>query len=224
MDSERRWIETCTTGRLKYFAFGHRWTEFAEPDFNQYYSTVHRLRGNVYLRGYWQYPDYFAEIKDLIRIELEPSAAATETSLQTLALVKQVNSVSLHVRRGDYLTSGQFIGALPSAYYESAINLVKGRVIDPHFFVFSDDPAWARANIAINAPATYVSHETVDAAFDDLYRMAACQHHIVANSTFSWWAAWLSEAPSSLVVAPARWFAQLPPGSHSRLPATWISI
>jgi len=222
--SERKWIQRFTVGRMKRFAFAHRWTRFKEPDFNQYYPSTLDLGGNVYLDGYWQYPDYFADCEDLIRAELVPSAAVSEQDCAIVRRIKEVNSVSIHVRRGDYLTSGQFIGVLPLTYYTRAITWVMSRVKSPHFFVFSDDSDWVRANFLIDAPVEYVVHDGADAAFKDLHLMAQCQHHIIANSSFSWWAAWLCSSESPLVLAPMRWFAKHAPGTHSRLPPNWVSL
>jgi hypothetical protein len=222
--SERRWIQMCTTGNLKAFAFAHRWAQFKEQNFNEYYPSVTDLRGNIYLDGFWQFPDYFADCESVIRAELMPTAGVHEVDYAMVNRVKDVNSISIHVRRDDYLTSARFIGALPVAYYTSAIAWMVNRVENPHFFVFSDDPAWARANILIGGPVDYIAHDVEDSPFKDLHLMAQCHHHIIANSTFSWWAAWLSSSESPLVVAPMRWFAEVAPGNHSRLPTSWNAL
>jgi hypothetical protein len=223
LDSERQWIQKCTNGDFKRFGFVHRWTHFKEPDFNRYYPSVLDLRGNVYLDGFWQYPDYFVDCQDVICSELMPSAAVIEPNSKLIQRIQDGNSISVHVRRGDYLT-WRFIGALPTAYYERAVALMISRVKSPHFFVFSDDPDWVRGNFAIDAPVDYMAHDARDARFKDLYLISLCRHHIIANSTFSWWAAWLSSSKSALVVAPRQWFAELSPDSHSRLPPTWIAL
>jgi hypothetical protein len=224
LSSERKWIQRCTAGDLKRFSFVHRWTYFKEADFNQYYPSAVDLRGNVYLEGYWQYPDYFADCENLIRAELMPRREVCEVDPAIVKRIKDVNSISIHVRRGDYLTSARFIGALPMAYYTSAIAWMAERIENPYFFVFSDDPDWVRANILIDGHVEYMAHDGVDSMFRDLHLMAECRHHIIANSSFSWWAAWLSSDKSPLVVAPKRWFAELPPGNHPRLPANWIAL
>ena len=222
--SERTRIWMCTSGYLRRFAFAHGWTTFKEPDFNQYYPSVMDLPGNVYLEGFWQYPDYFAGCESQIRAELMPSVGLREPDAAILKRIKDVNSISIHVRRGDYLTSGRFMGVLPMAYYTGAMAWMLERIENPHFFVFSDDPDWTRSNILIDAPVDYMAHKGVDTAFNDFHLMTQCRHHIIANSSFSWWAAWLSSNTTPVVVAPARWFAELAPGNHSRLPASWIAL
>jgi hypothetical protein len=197
-------------------------THFKEVDANQYYPTVMDLRGNVYLEGYWKFPDYFANCENLIRDELTPRRSC-EADSAIAGRIKDVNSVSSHVRRGDYLLVPN-IGVLPMAYYARAIAWMIERVERPHFFVFSDEPDWAKANVLIDAPVDYIAHDGVDSAFKDFYLMAKCRHHIIANSSFSWWAAWLSNSKSPLVVAPMHWFAGLPPANHPRLPANWKAL
>lgn len=135
--SDRERIQMCTTGNLRRFAFAYRWPNFKEPDFNQYYPSVMHLRGNVYLEGYWQCPDYFAGCESQIRAELMAGVGLREPDAAILRRIKDVNSISIHVRRGDYLTSGRFIGTLPMAYYTSAIAWMVERIENPHFFVFS---------------------------------------------------------------------------------------
>ena len=223
-DPEREKIRSRLAAGRKRFSFPPRWTQFTEPDFNCYHPAVLGLRGHVYLDGFWQYPDYFQDAAPQIRAELVPSAAVCDPDPAIVRRIKEVNSVSIHVRRGDYLTSGQFIGALPAAYYSAALAWISSRVENPHFFVFSDDPNWVRENFPIAARVDYMAHEGPDAAFKDLHLMSECRHHVIANSSFSWWAAWLSSSESPLVVAPARWFAQLPPSTHSRLAQGWTAF
>ena len=198
LDSERQWIQKCTNGDFKRFAFVHRWTHFKEPDFNRYYpertrSPRQRLFGRILA-----IPRLFLDCQDVIRSELMPSAAVIEPNSELIQRIQGGNSISVHVRRGDYLT-WRFIGPLPTAYYERAVALMISQVKSPHFFVFSDDPDWVPGNFAIDAPVDYMAHDVMDARFKDLYLMSLCQHHIIANSTFSWWAAWLSSSKSALV-------------------------
>jgi hypothetical protein len=221
--SERKWIQRCTTGDRKPFSFVHRWMYFKEPD-HQYYPSAVDLHGNVYLEGYWQYPDYFADCEELIRAELTPRGEVSKVDPAIAKGIEDTNSISIHVRRGDYLTSGRFIGALPIDYYTNAIAWMVKRIENPYFFIFSDDPDWARANILVDGHVEYMVHDGVGSTFRDLHLMALCRHHIIANSSFSWWAAWLSSNRSPLVVAPQRWFAELPPANHPRLPANWVAL
>ena len=223
-DREREKIRSRLAAGRKRFSFLPRWTQFTEPDFNAYHPALLGLRGPVYLEGFWQYLDYFQDAASEIRAELIPSAAVPDPDSVIVRQIKEANSVSVHVRRGDYLTSGQFIGALPATYYRDALAWISSRVENPHFFVFSDDPNWVKENFPIAARADYMDHSGPDSTFQDFHLMSECRHHIIANSSFSWWAAWLSSRDSPHVVAPARWFAQLAPSTHSRLPPAWTAL
>lgn len=164
---------------------------------------------NSLLVGYWQTEKYFADAADAIRADF---AFASKPSGKNAELAKQiaaVNAISLHVRRGDYVSSAaasKFHGLAPLDYYREAIKAMAGRVKDPHFFVISDDPAWCKENIKLDYPATYIDHNG-DKGFEDMRLMTLCRHHIIANSSFSWWGAWLNPSKDKIVYAPKRWFA-----------------
>jgi hypothetical protein len=164
---------------------------------------------NSYLVGYWQTEKYFNSVRpQLLRdfsFKAKPNAKNTATAKQ----ITSTNAVSLHVRRGDYAsdaTTNQFHGLSPLEYYRRAIELVAGKVKAPHFFVFSDDPQWCKDNLATGHPTTYVTNNDGNTGHEDMRLMVQCQHHIIANSSFSWWGAWLDEKPKPIVVAPERWF------------------
>jgi hypothetical protein len=181
------------------------------------------ISGRVYLDGYWQSERYFLPVADLVRRELtlrEPPDAANA------ALLEKIDAVDLHVRRGDYLApkNAARFGVLGLDYYDWAIQLFASRLSQPHFFVFSDDPAWTRENIRPAAPVTYVTHNAPDRGFEDLRLMARCRHFIIANSTFSWWGAWLGEDPGKQVVAPRQWIQEGRAMTHERIPPGWIIL
>ncbi|PJF45407.1 MAG: alpha-1,2-fucosyltransferase, partial [Candidatus Thermofonsia Clade 3 bacterium] len=114
-------------------------------------------------------------------------------------------SVSLHVRRGDFVQDPvvrRVHGVDLSAYYPRAVAMLMQYVNAPHFYVFSDDPAWVRGNLKLPAPMTVIEHNHGELSFRDMQLMSACRHHILANSSFSWWGAWLNPQPHKLVVAP----------------------
>src|SRR5262249_54978997 len=95
---------------------------------------------------------------------------------------------------------------------------------DPHFFVFSDDPEWARANLVLEYPTTIVTHNQANQDFEDMRLMSHCQHHIIANSSFSWWGAWLSNNPDKIVYTPAKWFNHADNDTRDLIPAGWRKI
>jgi hypothetical protein len=184
---------------------------------------VMQLAGNVHLDGYWQSPMYFEGIADRLRAELTPMAEPGPHDLQIAGRIGTCNAVSVHVRRGDYvnsLSTATHHGTCGPDYYQRAIEILVSTLLAPHFFVFSDDVEWSRATLAFPGPVTFVDHNGPDTAFQDLRLMSLCQHHIIANSSFSWWGAWLNTNPAKKVIAPRRWFADGSP-TKTLLPADW---
>src|SRR5262249_17689343 len=108
--------------------------------------------------------------------------------------------------------------------YRAAVDLVRQRVERPHLFMFSDDHEWTRANLAFDLPTTYVTANSADRGYRDMQLMRRCRHHVIANSSFRWWGAWLNPAPEKIVVAPARWFAGSDNDPRDLLPADWIRL
>jgi hypothetical protein len=175
-----------------------------------------KVRADVYLDGYWQSEEYFRGYEDTVRRELvfrDPPDAGTGA---LLARIRSATAVGVHCRRTDnpvYLNEG---------YYQAAAAIVAARVHDPEFFVFSDDPAWSSATLRLPGPTVHIRRDNVGAHdCDDLRLMSACRHFITANSTFSWWAAWLGATPSSLIVTPAPYDMW---GFATRLPAAWTQV
>ena len=119
-------------------------------------------------------------------------------------------AVSLHVRRGDYVSDPKtkaILGVCSLDYYRAAIAHIAERIESPAFFVFSDDIAWAKANLEIPFPCEYVDHNQGQQSYNDMHLMSLCKHHIIANSSFSWWGAWLNPRKDKIVIAPENWFA-----------------
>ena len=135
--------------------------------------------------------------------------------------------MSLHIRRGDYVSNAKIAGVhgtIALDYYARAAALIAERAGgDPVFFVFSDDPAWAAANLTLGWPTRIVDHNGARAS-EDLRLMAACRHHIIANSSFSWWGAWLSPAADKTVVAPQPWFRDPALDDSTIVPQGWIRL
>ncbi len=135
------------------------------------------------------------------------------------------NSVSIHIRGGDYVRGkkSSFHGTCSPEYYIQAIAEIRQKVSDPHFFIFTDDIEWARSLITFPEPFTLVSDPS-NPPHEELILMLVCKHNIIANSTFSWWAAWLNPNPNKVVIAPKKWFADEKMSSSDILPALWIRI
>ena len=190
-------------------------------------SGVLDFRGPAYVSGYWQSEKYFTDVTSVIRAEYSLKTPPAHATLAVLGLIEAAESVSLHVRRGDYVSNVKARlrhGSCSLEYYRRAIAEIARRVRHPQFFVFSDDAPWAREQLRIDAPTHFVDHNGPGADFEDLRLMSRCRHHIIANSTFSWWGAWLGEHPGQVVIAPEKWFALSSLDARDICPARWLRL
>ncbi|MCE5324034.1 alpha-1,2-fucosyltransferase [bacterium] len=182
---------------------------------------------NVYLDGYWQSEKYFKDIEDILRSEFTVRNPQDQINRSISADIDQTESVSLHIRRGDYVSNAAFNkvhGVCAPDYYESAIERLMDEVKAPRFFVFSDDIEWCRDNLKLKYPITFIDHNGEDRDYEDLRLMSRCKHHIIANSSFSWWGAWLSSNSGKIVIAPAKWFNDPHKDSKDIVPDSWQRI
>ena len=189
--------------------------------------TFLKLRGNIYLDGYWQSYKYFEDIRSKLLAELTLNTLPSDANFKMAREIEQSESVVLHVRRGDYITNTQaqkFHGVCGIDYYQQAIEAIQKKIVNPHFFVFSDDPAWTQEHIKISSPTTYVTHNLSNQGYEDLRLMNKGKHFIIANSSFSWWGAWLSRHKNKIVYAPRRWFADESINTNDLIPSTWHRI
>ncbi len=181
------------------------------------------LPQDCYLAGYWQCEKWFSDVQGEVRSSFKFNESnLNDTNKALLDNIRRTNSVSLHVRRGDYnnIPATQNICTL-AGYYTPAINFLQERERDLQFFVFSDDVDWCKANLSLDN-CCFVDNNSGDASYRDMQLMSCCKHNIIANSTFSWWGAWLNNNPHKLVVAPSRFFNT---GAEEHiLPAGWIKI
>ncbi len=189
---------------------------------------VLHAKGDVLLWGRWQNPRYFEDAAEELREREFRFRIPLEGGAKTLGEeISATNSVGIHVRRGDYLLPvGQALyGATDLAYYERAVAYMAGKVSNPHFYVFSDDQAWCRENLKLSAgPMTFVDDSSAGPKSSfHLRLMSLCKHNIIANSTFSWWGAWLNRNPEKIVVAPGKWMIN---GANGQgiVPEAWVRV
>ena len=183
---------------------------------------------NAVLEGYWQSEKYFADHADEIRQDFTFKDAPNGRNAEYVALIQHAPSVSIHVRRGDYvnhpLASAVYV-ALDASYYNRAIAQLTASTDKTFtYFVFSDDPAWVEEHLSLPTPYHLVDHNGLDQAAEDLRLMSLCQHHIIANSSFSWWGAWLNANPNKTVVAPRQWFRAEQGNSEDIVPQNWVLV
>lgn len=183
----------------------------------------------AYFDGFWQTEKYF-------NAKLLRQAFAFTRSLNSKSgeiateIAQQNNPVSIHIRRGDYVSSkptNELHGLCSLAYYQNAIALINERISYPHFYIFSDDAEWTEQNLIPSLKnATLVHHNKGTDSWQDMALMSKCRHHIIANSSFSWWGAWLSADEKKTVIAPQNWFAK--PSAYfddvDIVPSNWIKI
>jgi hypothetical protein len=191
------------------------------------------LPDNVYLCGYWQSYKYFTSIGDKLVNEFSVIQKHCQHGEKILREIRSSNSVAVHIRRGDYLSlaaAAKFHGILPIEYYKTAIKKIQQTQRNLHFFIFSDDIRWSKENVSsIGGPLTFVGLEEKLQPWQDLDLMKSCQHNILANSSFSWWSAWLGMqvAPKheKVIIAPKQWFAgKKVEETTDRFPEGWILL
>jgi hypothetical protein len=179
-----------------------------------------------YLDGFWQSYKYPNQIRDILLKEITLKEPLENKYQQILEQIKNTNSVSIHLRRGDYINDPKTKSAhlaFGLEYYEQAIKIVTGKIPDPTFFIFSDDIDWVRNNLKTNLPTVFVSRPEIK-DFEELIIMSKCKNNIIANSTFSWWGAWLNQNPNKVVIAPKRWNNKFQKEYNNLLPPEWIPV
>jgi hypothetical protein len=185
------------------------------------------VRGNVFLKGYWQSERYFQAIAPILREEFTFKAAPDAANQAMLRQIDSCESIVLHVRRGDYVTTTHaqgVYGVCPPDYYASGIEHLRQRLKDPHAFIFSDDPGWVADHLKLAIPSTLVTHNTGKQDHEDLRLMSRGKHFIIANSSFSWWGAWLGAHPGKQIIAPRQWFQDSPISTEDLVPPTWTRM
>jgi hypothetical protein len=191
-------------------------------------SRILEERGDLFLIGYWQSEKYFAdvaeEVRKAFRFKHPLEGEAKEISRQ----IRSTNSVSLHIRRGEYVALENIVGKTDLAYYERAASYMNERsktmgIEVPTFFVFSDDIEWCKEKLKLPFPKVYLDQASAGPKDSHhLQLMSLCRHNIIANSTFSWWGAWLNANPAKIVVAPKRWYPNNT--KEDLVPERWIRM
>jgi hypothetical protein len=183
------------------------------------------LNGDIYLDGYFQSPRYFESIRETLLKDFTLREPLSPSGQVLAAQIKSTTAASLHVRRGDYVANKRVLkenGVCSPAYYYKAVEKITTTVINPTFFVFSDDMSWVKENLQLPKGTVFVSDTSLYAP-QELYLMSLCQHNIIANSSFSWWAAWLNQNPDKVVIAPTPWFNTIA-YDKDLIPESWIQL
>jgi len=198
---------------------------YEEPHFHYDPGFLHLPRHAV-LTGYFQCEKYFKDIRDIL---LKEFVWTKEPQGKNLTLFKEIQqtpgSISLHIRRCDYITNenaAKVHGITGMSYYEAGVKKMAQNIINPKFYIFSDEPEWCRQNFKLNHSMEYISNHGHGS--EDMRLMKECRHHIIANSSFSWWGAWLNENPDKLVIAPEKWFSCQEKNTEDLIPDSWHTL
>jgi len=195
-------------------------------DFEENYL---KIKNNAYLDGYWQSEKYFSaqggkNIEKIIQKKFTLKKDLNNIAKGTSEKIINSNSVSIHIRRGDYANNPDtksYHGLCPIGYYEKAIKKITNKIKNPTFYIFSDDIEWVKKNLKTNFPMIFVEGNK---DYEDLILMSYCKHNIIANSSFSWWGAWLNKNPNKIVIAPKKWFVNETKNTNNLIPKPWIQL
>lgn len=215
--NEREIVKSIS--KLMHVIFKHPYKETDQTQWI-YQPAVANMKFG-FLKGYWQTEKYYSNAKDTILQKFKFPALSDDQNIATLDKIKNSNSVSVHIRRGDYLLDGRSC-TINIQYYKNALALINAKLSDPHFFVFSDDMEWAKKNIR-EQNVQFVDWNSGDKSYIDMQLMRSCQHNIIANSSFSWWGAWLNNNPAKIVIAPQQWMPHTH-GTRDLIPDSWIKL
>ena len=185
-----------------------------------------RISNPSYLVGYWQSERYFKWNRELLLKDIQ-LVTTPKIGVEYLKQIKAANSVALHIRRGDYVSNesaAAIHGTCDLSYYTRALQELSKRISDIQLFIFSDDLEWSRRNLQYDFPMIFVDNSDQESSLIDLELMRHCKHHIVANSSFSWWGAWLAQTPHQLVYAPKRWFSDSNIDATDVVPQHWVRL
>lgn len=195
-----------------------------EPHFH-YFDVKSYAPSKAWLYGYWQSEKYFSSHANDLREQFKFRTPLSTENKVWLNAIKSKNSVSVHVRRGDFtnIENASIHGTCSLGYYKSAIQYIEDRVKCPEFFFFSDDMDWVKNNITTSYPVNYVENNLGTESYNDMRLMSECKFNIIANSSFSWWGAWLNTNAENIVIAPKLWFAN-DFDTSDLIPDRWIRI
>ena len=215
---------------IKNFFFGKNKTHFLCERHYHFDDKIFDLNtnNNIYLQGYFQSEKYFFQISEQILSEFELIGEAKGINCNFLEKIENCESVSVHVRKyyETYADSSNHIyGNFNAKYYHNAISYMLDKIKNPFFFVFSDDINWAKKNVSFGtANVEFISHNGLESGYEDIRLMMTCKHNIIANSSFSWWGAWLNKNSNKIVIAPEKWLDTKIYDFKDVVPESWIKL
>ena len=208
-------------------AFGRQGTTYREARLG-YDEGLWLQKDDIFLKGYWQSEKYFRACKTVIANDLKIITPPSDENKKALETINNCLAVSLHIRRGDYVTNAKYNavhGTCDIDYYQRAVEYLAQALKDePVIYAFSDDPDWVEEHLKLPFEIRFMRHNSSEKNYEDLRLMSACKHHIIANSSFSWWGAWLNPNNDKTVIAPENWYADAKTSNPDILPPEWITV
>jgi len=192
-------------------------------------NNLQSINSPVYLSGYFQSYKYFIGHESFIRkLFAFPFEKLDAVNRKMLLKINNSNSISVHIRRGDYVSdkiTQNYHGNCSLSYYEEAISNIASKIDDITFFFFSDDLEWVKKQFKdLSYPKFFIDHNQNNDNWKDMFLMSSCNHNIIANSSFSWWAAWLNANIDKKVIAPKKWFSDAEKNANDLIPVEWIRL
>ena len=195
-----------------------------KEDYEGHGDRFWRIKDNTYMEGYFQSHLFFKEINEIICNEFQLKTPLSKQGLYWKEKISASSqSVSVHIRGGDYLTNSSFI-TLGKSYYEIARKIIDERRKKATYFIFSNDMAWAKSIFPASDAVFFIENTISAKPYEDLYLMSLCNDNIIANSTFSWWAAYLNMSPQKIVITPKEYFSTVDTDESFLYPSDWIRI
>jgi hypothetical protein len=227
-DTQRKSSLTALLQRIKCYVIqgDQALPKYTEKSF-RFDRALETIKAPIYLEGYFQSEIYFKSISKNIVDEFSVRDIPRPQTQELLNEIKSSESICVHIRRGDYVgnsKANEYHGTCSMGYYAQGINAVASRLNTPHCFVFSDEPEWTHRNFESEFPFSVVDIHGPNDAHEDLRLMSACQHFVIANSSLSWWGAWLGKSADKQVIAPKKWFKKDGVDTNDLLPKNWIRL
>lgn len=199
---------------------------FYEKHFH-YNPLFWKTKKTVYLRGNFQSYKYFQDYKEQVLKLLVFKQKINEESVNSFNNISNTNSLAIHIRRGDYVSNkiaSDVLGTLNIDYYKSALEHINSKTQVENIYVFSDDLKWAKENLSFITTPNYIDATGKDKDIIEFNLMKSCKHQIIANSSFSWWAAYLNPNPNKIIIAPQKWFNKVNYNTKDLFPQDWVTI
>ena len=207
--------------------YGKKIKYLREHGFNILHNNkILSASSNCYLEGYFHTEKYFSNIIPILQHELTYVSKPLQHNVNMHKQIVSENAISLHIRRGDYLTPfwSSYFAKCGNNYYDAAVTHIAKHVKTPIFYIFSDDPQWVKDNIHLEYPMIISENNQNELSHEDLRLMSACKHNIIANSTYSWWGAYLNSYPNKIVIAPKLWYSSNGADNPDIVPQRWDRI